>query len=174
MGVHSPHFFHSLRFLQEIPEKMNISGVIEDRRSVRRFRSIDVENEKISEIVKAAKWAPSAGNLQARDLILIKEPKTREQLAKAAFSQMFILEAPLVFIVCANSKKSSQVYGSQGELYSIQDATASIQNMLLALHSLGLGCCWIGAFDSGRVREILNIPAKIMPIALITVVYPGE
>ena len=135
---------------------------------------MDVEEEKISEIVKAAKWAPSAGNLQARDLILVREPKTREQLAKAAFSQMFILKAPLVFIVCANMEKSSQVYGLRGELYSIQDATASIQNMLLALHSLGLGCCWIGAFDSGRVREILNIPAKIRPIALMPVGYPDE
>ncbi|OYT42027.1 MAG: nitroreductase [Candidatus Altiarchaeales archaeon ex4484_43] len=154
---------------------MDILDIIKNRRSIRHFSPRDVESDKIDKILEAAKWAPSAGNLQARDLILIKDPKTRDKIATAALNQGFISEAPIVIVVCANRRRSGYRYGRRGELlYCIQDATASIQNMLLMAHSMGLGSCWVGAFDGEKVREILGIPPEVSPVAIIPIGYPDE
>jgi len=154
---------------------MGILDIIKNRRSIRHFSSRDVERDKIDKILEAAKWAPSAGNLQARDFILVKDSKTKDKIATAALNQDFISEAPIVLVVCANKKRSGDRYGRRGEsLYCIQDATASIQNMLLMAHSMGLGSCWVGAFDEEKIRGILGIPPEVRPIAIIPVGYPDE
>ncbi|OYT40722.1 MAG: nitroreductase [Candidatus Altiarchaeales archaeon ex4484_43] len=154
---------------------MDILDTIKNRRSIRHFSSRNVESDKIDKILEAAKWAPSAGNLQARDFILIKDPKIRDKIATAALNQGFISEAPIVIVVCANMRRSGYRYGHRSEsLYCIQDATASIQNMLLMAHSMGLGSCWVGAFDEEKVREILGIPPEVRPVAIIPIGYPDE
>ncbi len=154
---------------------MDILDLIKNRRSIRHFSSRDVENYKVDKILEAAKWAPSAGNLQARDFILVKDSKTRDKIARAALNQGFISEAPVVFVVCANRRRSGERYGFRGEsLYCIQDASASVQNMLLMIHSLELGSCWVGAFDEEEIREILDIPTGVSPIAIIPIGYPAE
>ena len=154
---------------------MELSEAINGRHCVRRFRPDEIEEEKVEGILEAAKEAPSAGNLQARDVIVVRDSDKRRELADAAFSQNFVSEAPLVIVVCANPGKSSAKYGSRGEeLYCIQDATAAVQNILLMVHSLGLGACWVGAFDENSVREVLGIPSEIRPVAIIPVGYPAE
>jgi len=154
---------------------MELSEAIRKRHCIRRFKPDEIEEEKVGKILEAAKEAPSAGNLQARDFIIVRDPETRRELVSAAFSQGFISEAPLVIIVCANPDKSGAKYGSRGgELYCIQDATISAQNILLVVNSLGLGACWVGAFDENSVREILGIPDGIKPVAIIPIGYPDE
>ncbi|HIE33591.1 MAG TPA: nitroreductase family protein [Candidatus Altiarchaeales archaeon] len=154
---------------------MDVLDAIKERRSIRRFESIDVEQDKLDKILEAAKWAPSAGNLQARDIIVVRDKDTREKIAKAALSQGFIADAPVVLVVCANRKMSGSRYGLRGErLYCVQDATAAIQNILLSTFSLGLGSCWVGAFDDNRIREILNMPSEVDPVAIIPIGYPDE
>jgi len=154
---------------------MDVLDAIKERRSIRRFKSVDMEWDKLDKILEAAKWAPSAGNLQARDIIVVRNKETREEIAKAALSQDFIADAPVVLVVCANRGKSGSRYGYRGEqLYCIQDATASIQNILLSAFSLGLGSCWVGAFDDNRLREILHIPHGVDPIAIIPIGHPDE
>lgn len=154
---------------------MELLETIKNRRCIRKFKSKDVEEEKINKILEAANWAPSAGNLQARDFILVRNSEIKEKIAEAALYQNFINEAPVVIVVCANEKKSSYKYGSRGsELYCIQDATISAQNIMLTAYSLGLGSCWVGAFDENRIREILNIPEYVRPVAIIPIGYPDE
>jgi nitroreductase len=154
---------------------MDILDIIRDRRSVRRFNSRGVEREKLDRILEAAKWAPSAGNLQARDFILVRDPDMRDRIARAALNQGFISRAPVILVVCANMRRSGERYGARGEsLYCVQDATASIQNMLLMAHSMGVGSCWVGAFDEGEVRKILGIPDGVRPIALVPMGYTDE
>ncbi len=154
---------------------MDVFDAIRDRRSVRCFSSRDVGGDKVDRILEAAKWAPSAGNLQARDFILVRDSGTKAEIARAALNQGFISEAPVVFVVCANRGRSGGRYGFRGEsLYCILDAAASVQNMLLMAHSLGLGACWVGAFDVGMVREILEIPGGVDPVAIVPIGYPGE
>jgi nitroreductase len=154
---------------------MDLLDIIKSRRSIRSFTSAPVEKQKLDTLLEAAKWAPSAGNTQARDFILISDKETKEKLAEAALGQNFVSEAPAVIVVCANRAKSAKRYGSRGEhLYSVQDATAAVQNMLLMAHSMGLAACWVGAFDEQKVKDILGIPTEVSPVAIIPIGHPKE
>lgn len=148
---------------------------ITGRRSIRAFKSDDVSQEMIMKLVEAAKWAPSAGNLQPWEFIVVRKSEVKKRLAEAAHDQAFIEEAPVVIVVCANEARSSESYGERGErLYCIQDTAAAIQNLLLAGYSLGLGTCWVGAFDEEKTKQILKIPCGIRLMAIIPVGYPAE
>jgi len=74
----------------------------------------------------------------------------------------------------ANIRRSSSRYGNRGELYAVQDATASVMSIMLAATSIGLGTCWIGAFDEYMVMDILHIPAGERPVAMVPIGYPDE
>lgn len=153
---------------------MECMEAIKERRSVRKFKDRSVGKELIEELLSAAQMAPSAGNLQARDFIVVYNKVTKQKLTNAALGQSFIEQAPVVIIAVANIERSSRVYKSRGELYAIQDATAGIENLLLAAYSMGLATCWVGAFDEFSVSEVLCIPRTAKPVAIIPVGYPDE
>lgn len=126
-------------------------------------------------LIDAARWAPSAGNIQSWEFIVVRRPGIKKALAEAALGQDFMEEASVVIIVCADENRSSQGYGTRGEsLYCIQDTAAALQNIHLTAYSLGLGTCWIGAFNEEEARRILKIPQGIRPVALVPVGYPAE
>jgi len=154
---------------------MDVLEAIRGRRSIRAFKSKKVTQETVEKLLDAASWAPSAGNIQPWEFIVVRKPEIKRALAEAALDQTFIEEAPVVIVVCANKNRSSQGYGIRGKtLYCLQDTAASIQNILLTAYSLGLGTCWIGAFREEEAREILKIPQGIRPVAIIPVGYPAE
>ncbi len=153
---------------------MECLEAIEGRRSIRRFKDSAVGKEVIKELLRAAQNAPSAGNLQARDFVIVSDKRIKEQLTKAALDQSFVEQAPIVIVVVANIERSSLKYGSRGELYAIQDAAASVMNLLLAAYSRGLATCWVGAFNEIAVRILLGLPHKTKPIAIIPIGYPDE
>ncbi|MDQ1279688.1 MAG: hypothetical protein QG670_950 [Thermoproteota archaeon] len=154
---------------------MDVFEAIKDRRSIRHFKPNPITDEQIEKILEAAIWAPSAGNLQARDYIVIKDHDTKKKLCESALNQHFIQEASINIVVCANEERSAWKYSGRGrELYCILDAAAAVQNILLAAHSLGLGACWIGAFNDGAVSKILNLPRGLKPIAIIPIGYPEQ
>lgn len=154
---------------------MDVLGAIKGRRSIRAFKNQDIQAEIVEELIDAAQWAPSAGNIQPWEFIIVRKPRIKRKLVEAALGQMFIEEAPVVIVVCANEERSSQGYGVRGKtLYCIQDTAAAIQNIHLAAYSLGLGTCWVGAFREEEAREILKIPHGVRPVAIIPVGYPAE
>jgi nitroreductase len=154
---------------------MDVLDAIRGRRSIRVFKSDDVSPEIVKKLLDAASWAPSAGNIQPWEFILVRKPEIKRALADAALDQTFIEEAPIVIVACANENRSSQKYELRGKtLYCIQDTAAAIQNLHLVAYSLGLGTCWIGAFREEEAREILKIPQGIRPVAIIPVGYPAE
>ncbi len=144
------------------------------RVSIRKFKSDDIDDDTVKLLLEAANAAPSAGNLQARDFIVVRDAKMKLELAKASLRQMFIAEAPVVIVVCANYPRSMRVYGERGRLYAEQDATAAVENLLLAVTALGLGAVWVGAFDEERVSELLELPEYVRPIAIVPIGYPAE
>src|SRR3972149_12298508 len=102
-------------------------------------------------------------------------PAVKKKLAQAALNEAFVEEAPAVIVVCADEKRASMGYGIRGRtLFCIQDTAAATQNILLTAHSLGLGSCWIGAFNEDEAKEALNAPEGIRPLAIIPVGYPKE
>jgi nitroreductase len=148
---------------------MELVEVIKKRSSVRNFSPNPIDDKVIKQIIELGNLAPSAGNLQPRDFVVVKNQEIKTKLADAAHDQDFVAEAPVVIVVCANLGRTSP-YGTRGkELYSIQDSAASIQNMLLAVVDFGLASCWVGAFDESAVSKILELPSDVRPVAIIPI-----
>lgn len=149
--------------------------IIKGRRSIRSFKSKSIPDNFVDKIMEACIWSPSAGNGQPWSFYHVYNKEIKQKLAVAASGQNFIIEAPLVIVVCADIEKAENNYGTRGKsLYMFQDTAACIQNILLESHSLGLGTCWIGAFREEVVVKTLNIPSNLRPIALIPVGYTDE
>ena len=154
---------------------MDIFKAISDRRSIRKFIDKPVEEDKIAKILDAAMWAPSIGNLQERQFIVVRDPGRRLQLSEAALGQYWMARASVIIVVLTKNDRIVRTYGKRGEdLYVKQDAAAAIENMLLAAHSLGLGSCWVSVFEDAAVKRILKIPTELEVHALIPIGYPAE
>jgi len=160
---------------EPLPEFENVSSVIKNRRSVRKYSKKEVSNELIIEILESAGYAPSCGNHQPWEFIVIKDSKTKKDLIEAAYNQDWMLEAPVFIVACINNRLAGAVYGERGlRLYGVQSVGAAIENILLIARSLGLGSCWVGAFSEIRVAAILQCPDYVRPCAIITIGYPAE
>lgn len=154
---------------------MTFKEIAKKRRSVRSFEEEDIPKGEIEEIIEIGHMAPSAGNLQARDFILIRDDEEKLKLAKNAYGQSFIKEVPWVIVVCANKKRSGKKYGERGrELYSIQDATAAVENMLLSVVDKGYGAVWVGAFEEDKVARQLDVPEHVRPVAILPIGHPSK
>ncbi len=154
---------------------MNVFKAIKTRRSIRAFTQEEISDDEIEKILDAARWAPSAGNIQPWIFVVVRNPETKRRLSEAALNQFFINEAPVVIVVCADQERSGMGYGSRGiNLYCIQDTAAATQNILLAAHALGLGACWVGAFNEEEVRHILRVPRGVRPVAIVPIGHPAE
>ena len=153
---------------------MDFWQVLKNRHCVRNFDSNrPVPDQQIEQLISAAKMAPSAGNLQDWDFKVINQQETKDSLAAATRGQEFLAQAPVVIVVCADTGKNEKHYGHRGkELYSIQDTAAATQNLLLAATALGLGACWVGAFNEGEVRQILDLGKNLRPVVIIPIGYP--
>ena len=151
---------------------MNLKDAIQNRHSVRSFSEKKIPDHIIFDIIRFAHLAPSAGNLQARDFIVVDDHEKKLQLSKAALDQDFIVEAPIALVICANLDRIAP-YGKRGkELYCIQDTAAAVEHILLLAVEYGLGACWVGAFNEHEVSTILKLPTSIRPVALIPLGYP--
>lgn len=154
---------------------MDLFEAIKQRRSIRAYTEENVSEEEVKKLIEAARWAPSAGNIQPWEFVIVRDAEVKQKLAAAALNQTFIEEAPVVIVVCADEAQSSQGYGSRGvTLYCLQDTAAATQNILLAAHALGLSTCWVGAFREELVRKSLNALLNVRPIAIIPVGHAAE
>ena len=151
---------------------MDIKQVIRERKSIRSFYDKTVPSELVRELITYAHFAPSAGNLQARDFIIVNNNEQKEKLCQAALGQKFISEAPVNIVVCANLKRISR-YGDRGkEFYCLQDCAAAVEHILLLAVDMGLGACWVGAFNDTEVASVLKLPSYVKPVAIIPIGYP--
>jgi nitroreductase len=155
---------------------MDIFELIKTRRSIRSFDSSKpVNDETIKKILEAGIWAPSAGNTQCWRFFVIRNEKIKGRLAVEAGHQPFIAEAPVVIVVTADLDYIEKSYGGRGRYtYALQDTAAAIQNILLAVTALGLGCCWVGAFLEEKAAKILELPQNLRPLAMLPIGHPAE
>ncbi len=154
---------------------MEVLEAIRERRSVRSFKPDPIPEKDLRTMLEAAVMAPSAGNRQPWEFVIVREEGRKRELAEAAHWQDFLAEAPVVIVVCANLARSSSRYGKRGEeLYCLQDTAAAIQNLLLTAHSLGYGTCWIGSFEDEEVARVIKAPKGIRPVAIIPIGRPAE
>ena len=154
---------------------MDFFTLLESRRSIRMYASQEIEPDKLEKILTAANRAPSAGNLQAYEIILVRSPAVKHQLAQAALDQGFLVQAPVVLAFCANPDLSAVRYADRGRtLYCLQDATIACAYAQLAAPALGLASVWVGAYHDEAVRQALGISTALIPVALLPVGYPAE
>jgi nitroreductase len=152
---------------------MDLFEVIQHRSSIRSFTSEPVSEQEVTTLLEAAIKAPSAGNLQPWRFIVVRDPAFKHKLVDAALGQQFLTEAPVVIVVCADLSVYRTRYPERGvELYCIQDTAAAIENLMLAAVALGLGTCWMGAFDEDQAAQAMNLPKGIRPLAIIPVGHP--
>lgn len=144
-------------------------GFCASRSSVRRFDDGPLSEEEIGYLLRCAGTAPSAGNLEAWDVVVITDEEIRRSLAEAAFGQDHVGQAPVIFVVCSNYVRSMARYGERGILYGLEDATIACTYMMLAAHARNLRSCWTGAFDDDEVRDILSLPQHVRPVSLLAV-----
>lgn len=154
---------------------MDILDLVKSRRSIRSFKADPVPREDLMRILEAARWAPSAGNCQPWEFIVVTRDDLKRRLAMAALGQFWMTKAPVIIVVCANIPRTEWRYGERGRsLYAIQDTAAATQNILLTAHALGYGTCWVGAFNESEVKRVLNIPRDVRPVAIIPLGKPDE
>ena len=149
---------------------MSFLDLSKQRYSCRAFSSREVEQEKIDDILEVVRNAPTARNLQAQYIYVIK---SQEGLAKAKLATPCTYNSPLVFLVCIDMDK---VWHSTSEVgVDTADIDGSIVTTQMALEAfeLGLGSCIVRMFDSKKVQEIFNLPSNIKPILFLPVGYPA-
>jgi len=153
----------------------DVFEAIKERKSIRAFKSQDIPDATVTRLLEAACHAPSAGNLQPWKFYVVKSREIKEKLAEAAFNQRFLTQAPVVIVVCALPEESAVRYGERGKnLYCIQDTAAAVQNLLLSAWALGIGSCWVGAFDEQKTASVLGLSKKERPVAIIPLGYPAD
>ncbi len=154
---------------------MDFFELIRARRSIRAYSQQPVEEDKLQQILTAANLAPSAGNLQAYEIYLVRDRQVRVELARASLEQWFISEAPVALVFCAHPERSAAKYGRRGvRLYALQDATIACTFAMLAATELGLATVWVGAFDDEGVRRAIRAPEGHQPVAILPIGYPAE
>jgi nitroreductase len=154
---------------------MDYFEAVKARHSIRAFQKKPVEEEKIRRIIEVLNLAPSAGNLQAYEIVVVKDPVLKDKLAKAALEEDFVSEAPVCFVFLAYPERSSKKYGRRGaELYCLQDATIAATYTMLAATALGLSSVWVGAFDEEAAARAVGAQKDKRAIIILPIGYAAE
>jgi nitroreductase len=150
---------------------MDVCDAIATRKSVRAYLDKPVEGEKLNAVLEAARLAPSASNRQEWRFVIVREKEARSQIAMAAGQQMFIAQAPVIIVACAETDGHIMTCGEP--CYPI-DVAIALDHLTLRAVELGLGTCWIGKFNADEVKKILGIPDEIKVVQLMPLGYPVE
>ncbi|NLC76387.1 MAG: nitroreductase family protein [Clostridia bacterium] len=146
--------------------------VIFQRRSIRRFTKEKVSDEAVRKLLKAAMAAPSAGNQQPWEFIVIRDKATFARIMEFHPYSTPLKEADLAIVVCGNT------VGEKHPGFWVQDCSAATQNILLEAQHLGLGAVWLGVYPREDrvkgVKAIFNLPDTVIPLAIVAIGYPAE
>jgi nitroreductase len=154
-----------------------------ERVSKRKFLNRNVPNEVLEQILLAGTRAPSSGNMQPWEFIIIEDSLLKQDIVKSTFSgyfskgknyQYWIADASVIIVACANVKRTVARYGPSGREWAIIDTAAAVQNMLLTATALGLSGCWVGGFNETAIKQRLTIPDYVRIIGLVPIGYSDE
>jgi len=182
---------------------MELSDVIASRRSIRKFKQDDITADTVNQLLDAARLAPSGSNTQPARFIVVQSPAAKEALGRCT-PYKFIVKAAVIFVCCADLTANTTKDVRVGELLqegafegvdvdvsgamaasSVMDAEAikayltmnvaiAIEHIVLKAVDLGLGSCWVGKFDRGKVNDELALDENIFPVVLLPVGYPDQ
>lgn len=150
---------------------MDVLDAIRTRRSIRSYLPDEVERDKLDQVLEAARLAPSGANRQAWRFVVVRDAGIRRQLAGVTRGQDFVADAPVV--IAAVSTDPTATTGSGEPAHRI-DISIAVDHMTLAAHGLGLGTCWVGAFDQRGAERVLKVPRTAEVVVLLTLGYPAR
>ncbi len=150
---------------------MDVLETIAARYSVRGYKPDPIDDETLGKVLEAARWAPTAANRQAFRLIVIHTESRQEELARI-YGRAWFLQAPLILAVVAVPGEAWRRMDDKP--YDEVDATIAMDHLVLAAASLGLGTCWVAAFDPEAAREVLGLPDDVEPLAFTPLGYPDK
>ena len=154
---------------------MDFFDAVQTRRSTRIYEPRLVENDKLRQILDTINAAPSAGNLQAYDVVVVKDDQLKDALAAAAWDQICIARAPVVLVFCSVPKRSAERFQRRSaDLFCIQDAAIAASYGQLAATALGLSSVWVGSFDAQEAKKVIDAPAYADPVSIMPIGYPAE
>ncbi|MGA2315179.1 MAG: nitroreductase family protein [Thermodesulfobacteriota bacterium] len=159
---------------------MDLMEAIKGRRSIRKYKPDPIPEDALQKIMEAVRWSPSWANTQCWEVIVVKDPKIKSELATALNktnpSLSSMTDAPIVIVLCG--KKGVSGF-KKGEAVTVKgdwvmfDTGIAMQNLCLAAHSLGLGTVIVGRFDHKKAEEILGVPESVVVVAMTPLGYPA-
>jgi nitroreductase len=162
---------------------MKILEPIVSRRSIRKYKTDPVDENKIIAMLESARLAPSGGNKQPWNFILVRSEELKQQIVAVSHHQSWMLNAP-VFIVCVADVRTRLKEPDEMVLTDespepavkkiIRDTSIAVEHLVLQAEAMGLATCWVAYFDQKDIRPILNIPSDKYVVAVISVGYADE
>jgi nitroreductase len=151
---------------------MDALDAIISRRSIRKYTPDPVPDDLVQKILGAAMNAPSAGNQQSWQFIVVNERKSLDAIAEILPHGKMLNQAACAIVVCGDLSHEKH------KGYWVQDCSAATQNMLLAAHALGLGAVWLGVYPREErmkgIAEFLKVPEQVVPFCVVSVGWPAE
>jgi nitroreductase len=145
-----------------------------NRRSIRKYTEESISKELINDIMEAAMAAPSAVNKKPYEFIIITEKSTLKKVSEFLPHGKFLPDSPLGIIVCGDINSAHM----EDISYMLQDCSAVIENLLLAVDALDLGACWLGVHPNEDriegIKDIFKLPNNIIPVAAVSIGYPAS
>jgi nitroreductase len=149
---------------------MAVLDVIRKRYSCRSYQDKSIEQDKLDCILEAARLAPSARNTQDWRFVVVTDKAIKSRVAATTNRPEVFGKAGAIIAACSNSDEIMRCGQAIGPI----DVAIALEHISLQAADLGLGTCWIGSFDAGKVRQILAIPDDVAIIELMTVGYPAD
>ncbi len=150
---------------------MEFLELVKKRYSVRAYKPDPVEDDKLEQVLQAARLAPTAANQQPFQIVVLHTEGRQSELS-SMYGGSWLVQAPLILCACALPDQGWK--HANGKNYTDVDVAIAIDHLTLAAASLGLGTCWIAAFDPEAVRKILDLPKNVDPLILIPLGYPAD
>jgi len=150
---------------------MDVLEAIGMRRSVRAYSSKPIPPDVMERMRQALRFAPSACNFQPWRFIFVLDEQLRRDVAQAAFGQAWLAGAPVIVVACGFPDQAYKKMGGYGNSVDV-DLAIALDHLTLAAVADGLGTCWIGAFDEGKVKELLGVPKAVKVVVMTPLGYP--
>ena len=151
---------------------MKFSELIQKRQSVRAYKPDPVEGEKLQQVLEAARMAPTAANRQPVRVVVVKTAGREEALGRIYGAEWFV-KAPYVLCVCG-LPGAAWTRRQDGKCYVDVDAAIVMDHIVMQATELGLGTCWIAAFNPDAAREVLGLPDDVQPLLFTPLGYPDD
>jgi nitroreductase len=165
------HFF-GWNIIPETKEnQVDFAQLIKHRYSVRAYKPDPIEEEKLQQVLEAARLAPTANNQQPFQIIVIHTEGREEELGQIYHKDWFV-QAPIVICVCGIP--GTAWVRDDKKNYTPVDVAIVMDHIILAATELGLGTCWIGAFKEAAAREVLGLPEGVEPVVFTPLGYPAD